>query len=157
MNWINSILPACCTGRKKLLKDPKKMSFLSLQNEIPDTDELDSIKKLGIKSLPSPVNSDNVCITNGLDERSKFLQIIRSDRENSFEIPSEPKIISIPCKICKEEAEGFCPSCPNMRYCKNCYKKCHKNSTSYHKFISYSKSKTRNPSADSIDKIKKIL
>ena len=129
MYWIEKILPSCCSNRPSSNQNPSKSpsSFLPQINvicessDLPDSQEESKTQKP--KASTQSRRSTNYTI-NSSDLSSIMIGNLYSE--------------TLACAICSNPAKGFCPSCPNLRYCQSYYNQTHKKTSKFHKFISYS-------------------
>ena len=59
--------------------------------------------------------------------------------------------------MCNKKAEGYCPLCPNARYCEECFEKKHQFSMKLHNFIRYSIKKVKHSEVSHMTKIKTLM
>lgn len=158
MHWVDKFLPSCCKSRPNPPESVKKSS--SLLNELqisPLSDDqiieshsnspkLKSISVQFGESLIKPVDSLKV---------PEYSQVLTDSRRSTgftehpiphSILPAQQVVLSpevpgpevILCSFCNKETQGYCPACPFMRYCSDCYSVQHTEKQKFHLFIAYS-------------------
>ncbi|OMJ79193.1 hypothetical protein SteCoe_20845 [Stentor coeruleus] len=156
ISWLEKILPSCCSHRNYNQSDNSQKPDLSHNfakdiQIIPENEGENISKKeqnfvydesvAQISQIFFPPNND-------IDySSSTSLSISFSEIEEHIEIL---------CAKCLNNASGFCPLCPNKRFCKQCFSKKH-SLTAGHLFIEYEEKKMITKKLNSFAKIKSLL
>lgn len=169
MSWFQKILPNCCSSRGSSQPKDLNKSTISL-------DVLPEVEILPSKDLPENPKSDiiNYNQTKTIDEESKGLlcpnisiqkkDFIESRRSTNCTITALDSAVlllgTFTCFSCSKEAEGYCPACPNRRFCQGCYMRKRKNYKGpSHAYVAYSNSNKRisNKRLSSVIKVKSLM
>ena len=126
MNWLEKLIPSCCINRfsKQENKDVKTSNSLpeiqiSIQNEH------------ALNLLNESENPQKAKLPNFSRRSTNFT----ADTYNEAMIQDRQVLLN--CNNCELEAAGYCPCCPNTRFCIDCYKNSHKMLKGLHRLISY--------------------
>lgn len=166
MNWFQSLIPSCCSTRQaqpqnELKKASTFIPEIQISSE-PPTPDLDYLE------FPIPEKNSEEAMGNCLTVNNFGLKKMLSEsrRSTSHTVTSlDIAMLNLgnfyaellKCKICNREAKGFCPSCPNIRYCADCYPKDHREPKDYHQFIQYSNKKIRPTEVEQLIKVKGLI
>ncbi|OMJ76637.1 hypothetical protein SteCoe_23939 [Stentor coeruleus] len=169
MNWIQSILPNCCSSRSSV--QAKDLNKSVIQTSLPE------IVVIPAKDYHSDTQSEHTSDIKTKDfdveERKdsgllgadlKKNDIIESRRSTSCTLTAlDSAMLTLStfcCEFCGKDAEGYCPGCPNKRFCQKCYLKMHTLiGDDLHIFVGYASvgKKISNRQLSSIIKIKSLI
>ena len=168
MNWITKLIPDCCSSRQaQSSKNPQRSlsaippAEIIISNES-NSDIINRSPEIShsLNELNPEENKEKLTIP--INKVPQINESRRSTNHTAYsnEIPEVStnlaQIETISCGICSKEVEGYCPSCPNIRYCKKCYQNQHSSSGSFHKFIQYCNRISGDIKAENYIKINKL-
>ncbi|OMJ77613.1 hypothetical protein SteCoe_22737 [Stentor coeruleus] len=142
MNWIERFLPSCCTSRKPhdTITNPKLETGIINQLDIISIDEAFSQEELTKNEMFSLSSSEEHLENTKVNseviiETPKPIEIYPiSLGKSNIENNTTSKLL---CGFCGSLALGYCPGCPSLRFCKECYNENHIIHKKPHQFISY--------------------
>ena len=126
MNWLEKLIPSWCTNRNAK-QDKKDINAPSLLPEIQITTQNEQALSL-INPLENPHKPK---LTNFSRRSTNFT----ADTYNEAVVQECQVLLN--CNNCGLEATGYCPCCPNTRFCIECFEKSHKLLKGLHRLISY--------------------
>lgn len=156
INWLEKILPSCCSHR----------NFNQSDNSHKQASSHDFTKDIQIipgnegENIPEKEQS-YVCDESVAQISQVFFPPsdgvdYSSSSSLSINFSGIEEYVEILCANCLNDASGFCPLCPNKRFCQECFSKGH-SSASGHSFVEYEEKKFITKRLDSIFKIKSLL
>lgn len=156
LNWIDHILPSCCSQRT--IKNAENVHKPACSYDF--AAEIKIFPENEAKAEPD-AQEDKACEETSSQVSQSFFPPEENHEFNeshsvSIAFSEIGENIEILCAECFKEANGFCPLCPNRRYCQKCYLKEHNNKIG-HSFISYGIKKILGTRLDSIDKLVSLL
>lgn len=169
MNWLQSILPNCCSSRNS--EHVKDLNKSVTHTGLPE------IVVVPAKDYHSDTQSEYANDTKTKDfeiEENKNPLLLGANLKKNVNIESRRStsctltaldsamltLSTLTCECCGKDAEGYCPGCPNKRFCQRCYPKRHRFvGHDSHVFLPYSSAgkKVSNKQLSSIIKIKSLL
>ena len=126
MYWFEKLIPGCCNNRMRKQGNSEIRQSIALpeiqvaihnERALSLTNETESPKKLKLKNFSR--RSTNFTA-------DTFNEVIIQDRE-----------VLLNCNNCGLEATGYCPCCPNIRFCLDCFEKSHQRLRGLHRLINY--------------------
>lgn len=165
MHWIDKLLPSCCKTRSNPSETITKSSSFLAELEISPLSDHKITESLSYspKNKSVQFNESEIKLTESL-KAPEYSQVLTDSRRStgftatSTEHPKSNSILPgqqvilnpnlskpgpevILCSFCNKETQGYCPACPFMRYCSDCYSIQHAEKRKFHLYIKYSSPK----------------
>lgn len=162
MYWVERLLPSCCTSRKppETITNQKPDSATINQLDMLSIDEAFSQEELTKNEMFSLSSSEE-----HLENTQVSSEVIIEIHKPIGNIPDtirkssiEKSVTSILlCGYCESLALGYCPACPTLRFCRECYNANHVIQQKPHQFISYMERKNSFCLNNGIKKLKVLM
>jgi hypothetical protein len=162
MYWVEKFLPSCCTSRKtpETITNKKLDSAITNQLDMLSIDEAFSQEELTKNEMFSL--SSNEGHLENTQVSSEVIIETHKPIENITDTPgksnNENSVTSkLLCGYCGNLASGYCPACPSLRFCRECYKANHIIQKQPHQFISYMERKNSSCLNNGMKKLKVLM